>query len=98
MYSMLSGVSGFSYQYNVQTGSWDQLTENPMTGMMMPSAAPTYDAATGAWTQPPAAAVDPMTGLPVADPMMAAADPAMDWGQLATTVVVEEEAAPALAI
>ena len=91
MYSMLAGVTGMSYQFNQATGGWDALTPNPMTGMVQASPAPTYDATTMTWTQPPAPAVDPLTGLPVADPAAAAA-PAVDYAAVATTVVAEEPA------
>ena len=66
-YDMLAEMTGYEYQYNELTQSWEQVMgENPMTGMPMSSPAPTYDAATGQWmTQE----VDPMTGMPVVDPV-----------------------------
>jgi hypothetical protein len=50
------------------TGEWETTMVDPMTGMVTASVAPTYDALTGTWTQPPAA-VDPVTGLPMTDPL-----------------------------
>lgn len=61
MYSMLAQTTGMSYQYNPMTGAWETVTENPLTGMVTATVAPTYDAATGGWTQPPPA-LDPVTG------------------------------------
>ena len=50
------------------TGEWEGVVENPMTGMISATVAPTYDAVTGTWVQPPAA-IDPVTGLPQVDPL-----------------------------
>lgn len=47
MYSALGDMTGMSYALNPMTGAWESATVNPMTGMPMAEAAPTYDAATG---------------------------------------------------
>lgn len=63
---MLGDMTGLSYAMNPMTGQWESASINPMTGMAVAEAAPTYDAATGQWMQ---TATDPMTGMPAVDPL-----------------------------